>query len=328
MLDLVREAPIGVAIRFLSRNRLLQHPEERADFQLPAQYAAILAGEKITPHDETPPELANLEKAETIPDIVPPSTTNTLTLDLETMARITSLTSVKSVPYSNERMRNEQMLSIERTKTIPILPQKTEEGVILVDWYTTDDPANPHNWSTGKKNLVVAIIAVYTWVVYCTGPVYAASEFGGLAEHFGISPVFASLGLSMYTLAYGLGDLLFSPITEIPVVGRNSVYYLTFIVFFALSFGPPVVDSYGGLLAFRFFLGFFGSPALANGGATIGDVYDLIYIPYGLCWWVFSAWCGPALGPLIGGYAAMAKGWRWPMWCVTCPRPASVLERC
>jgi DHA1 family multidrug resistance protein-like MFS transporter len=115
-------------------------------------------------------------------------------------------------------------------------------------------------------------------------------------------------------LAYGVGDLLFSPLTEIPVVGRNPVYYLTFIIFWILAFPTAVVDSFGGLLALRFFLGFFGSPALANGGATIGDLYELIYIPYGLLWWVFSAWGGPAFGPLIGGFAAMAKGWRWPMW--------------
>lgn len=75
-----------------------------------------------------------------------------------------------------------------------------------------------------------------------------------------------------------------------------------------------MVNNYGGFLALRFFLGFFGSPALANGGATVGDLYSPIYIPYGLSWWVLSAWCGPAIGPLIGGFAAMAKGWRWPMW--------------
>jgi MFS family permease len=73
-------------------------------------------------------------------------------------------------------------------------------------------------------------------------------------------------------LAYGVGDLLFSPLTEIPVIGRNPVYYLTFIVFWVLTFPEAVVDSFGGLLALRFLLGFFGSPALANGGATIGDL--------------------------------------------------------
>ena len=94
----------------------------------------------------------------------------------------------------------------------------------------------------------------------------------------------------------------------------NTPLDLTFIVFWILSFPTATVSSYGGFLALRFFLGFFGSPALANGGATVGDLFSLIYIPYGLSFWVLSAWCGPAFGPLIGGFAAMAKGWRWPMW--------------
>ncbi len=92
-------------------------------------------------------------------------------------------------------------------------------------------------------------------------------------EHFGVSPVAATLGLALYVLAYGVGDLLFSPLTEIPIVGRNPIYFLTFIVFFGLSFPSAVVNNFSGLLALRFWLGFFGSPALANGGATIGDMF-------------------------------------------------------
>ncbi|KAH7025601.1 hypothetical protein B0J12DRAFT_771740 [Macrophomina phaseolina] len=56
-----------------------------------------------------------------------------------------------------------------------------------------------------------------------------------------------------------------------------------------LSFPTAVVNNFGGLLALRFFQGFFGSPALANGGATIGDMYSLIYIPYGLYWWTSAS---------------------------------------
>lgn len=30
--------------------------------------------------------------------------------------------------------------------------------------------------------------------------------------------------------------------------------------------------------------------------------------------WGISAVCGPVLGPLIGGFAAQANGWKWPIW--------------
>ena len=35
---------------------------------------------------------------------------------------------------------------------------------------------------------------------------------------------------------------------------------------------------------------------------------------YGIAVWGLSAVCGPVLGPLVGGFAAQAKGWRWTIW--------------
>lgn len=53
--------------------------------------------------------------------------------------------------YTRERYEVEQEEAIEKKQTRPIEPMKTADGDILVDWYTTDDPANPQNWSSWKK---------------------------------------------------------------------------------------------------------------------------------------------------------------------------------
>lgn len=315
MLDIIREAPLGQALRWVSRNRLLQYPEEKPNFELPSQYVLHLKqSEKPDVQDHDSQHSNGVIPRLKVNDDTPRSEFLRPELDdNESLSMVRIATSVHTAPYSNERMQIERELELERTKTIPILALVTSDGIILVDWYTTDDPANPQNWSSRKRGFIVFILCFYTWTVYCAGPIYSAAE-EGIVKQFGVSPVAVSLGLSLYVLAYGIGDLLFSPLTEIPMIGRNPVYFLTFIVFWVLSFPTAVVDNFGGLLALRFWLGFFGSPALANGGASIGDMYSLIYIPYGLSWWVFSAWAGPAFGPLIGGFAAMAKGWRWPMW--------------
>ena len=80
-----------------------------------------------------------------------------------------------------------------------------------------------------------------------------------------------------------------------------------------------LVDNFGGLLVLRFLQGFFGSPALATGGASMRDVvsftafallnaqYSLIKVPYLMCFWVAAATCGPALGPLIAGFSVAAE---------------------
>jgi len=72
--------------------------------------------------------------------------------------------------------------------------------------------------------------------------------------------------------ADGTGPLIFSPLSEIPVIGRNIPYLATFIIFVILCVPTALVDNFGGLLVLRFLQGFFGSPALATGGASMQDV--------------------------------------------------------
>ena len=71
------------------------------------------------------------------------------------------------------------------------------------------------------------------------------------------------------------------------------------------------MDNLGGLLVLRFLLGFFGSPCLANGGASMQDLYALLQLPYGLAFWTAAAFAGPALGPLLSGFSVYAENWRW-----------------
>src|SRR5215475_6257788 len=109
--------------------------------------------------------------------------------------------------------------------------------------------------------------------------------------------------------------MFFSPISEIPRIGRNPPYLYSFIAFFVISVALVFVDNFPGLIVLRFLQGLFGSPSLASGGASIGDVYDMYDAPYGYIWWVASIYCGPALGPLLSGYAVYSN-WRWPLYQV------------
>ena len=99
-----------------------------------------------------------------------------------------------------------------------------------------------------------------------------------------------------------------------PYIGRNPVYIGTLFAFVLLQFGVIYAKNFGMLLAFRFLTGLIGSPVLATGGATIADMYKPSKQVYGIGVWGISAVCGPAMGPLIGGFAAEAKGWQWPIW--------------
>ncbi|KAJ3496944.1 hypothetical protein NLG97_g2289 [Lecanicillium saksenae] len=184
---------------------------------------------------------------------------------------------------------------------------------LVVDWSSTDDDENPQNWSVGKKVFVSTLICLYTFTVYCGSSIYVPSV-EQLRTEFKVSETLASLGLAMYVLGYGLGPLLFSPLSEIPQIGRNPIYITTFFVYFILSIGASVCHNFAGFIVLRFLMGFFGSPCLATGAASLGDMLSVVKIPYAMSAWSGAMYAGPALGPLMSGYAVVAKGWRWSMW--------------
>lgn len=133
-------------------------------------------------------------------------------------------------------------------------------------------------------------------------------------KRFHVAQVPATLGLSLFVAGYGLGPMIWAPMSEIPETGRNPVYIGTLVVFVFFNFAVIYAKNFGMLLAFRFLTGFFGSPVLATGGATLADIYAPAKRAYAIGIWGLAAICGPVLGPLIGGFAAQHKNWQWPIW--------------
>lgn len=165
----------------------------------------------------------------------------------------------------------------------------------------------------GKKFLVTFLICLLTFSVYIGSAIYSAGT-QGVMEQFHVSQVAATLGLTLFVAGYGLGPMVWAPMSEIPQIGRNPVYIGTLIVFVFFQFAVIYAKNFGMLLAFRFLTGFFGSPVLATGGASLSDMYKPSKRAYAIGIWGMAAVCGPVLGPLVGGFAAQHKGWTWTIW--------------
>lgn len=231
----------------------------------------------------------------------------------------------------------------------------SEKGrdINLVSWYGPDDPENPQvcfgdvapgrrwndttpsrnlrkiqdtnitsqNWTIGKKVFVTFEICLLTTSVYIGSSIYSAGTESVMGI-FGIGRVAATLGLCLFVAGYGIGPMIFSPMSEIPHIGRNPVYLVTLALFVALQVPTALATNFGMLLAFRFITGFFGSPVLATGGASLADMYRPAKRAYAMSIWGISAICGPTLGPLIGGFAVQSAPlgggftapWTWPIW--------------
>lgn len=111
-----------------------------------------------------------------------------------------------------------------------------------------------------------------------------------------------------------IGPMVWSPLSELPPVGRSPTYVLTLFVFVFFQFAVIYATNFGMLLAFRFLTGFIGSPALATGAASMGDIWNPKMRDYMIIIWGAFAISAPVLGPLVGGFAAQAEGWKWTIW--------------
>ncbi|WWC58885.1 uncharacterized protein I303_101430 [Kwoniella dejecticola CBS 10117] len=204
---------------------------------------------------------------------------------------------------SDDRMANNDLQAEEGTKDDPN----------LVTWYGDDDPENPQNWSTSYKSFVAIQMSFLTFAVYIGSSIYSSGIEGVMAQ-FTVSQTTALVGLTVFVIGYGIGPMLWSPVTELSNVGRMPVYVGTLFIFVALQFPTIYANNIHTLLAMRFLAGFFGSPALAVGGATMGDMFKPKHLAYAIGVWGCGAVCGPVIGPLLGGFTYQAKGWTWPLW--------------
>ncbi|KFY03048.1 hypothetical protein O988_01719 [Pseudogymnoascus sp. VKM F-3808] len=310
MSDLIREAPLGQLLRWVTKNRLFPYPEELPGFELPEAYNQVLRSEKVP--IERPISRKDTKKEADSSGDEPISSPDSESYNQDIELQRT-LSRQDTRQFTQERLATEIQDAVERVASKPIYPVKTADGIVLVDWYSSDDPANPQNWSLGKKSWVGFLICLYTFVVYTGSAIYTAS-IPQVIEELHISEIDASLPLSLYVLAYGMGPLVFSPLSEIPRIGRSWVYIVTMTIFTIISIPAALVNNFAGLLVLRFLQGFFGSPCLATGAATMSDMVSMLYLPYALIAWVSAAYCGPALGPLLSGFAVGAKDWHWSLW--------------
>ncbi|THX81932.1 putative caffeine resistance protein 5 [Aureobasidium pullulans] len=259
MSDLFRDAPVGQMIRWMTKNKYLQYPEEKDT----SMYGKFINREKSG-----------------------------------NMARYGQPNPPEDEEKEEKQNDNQDWHDIEFSQRESCNPEKGKD-VNLVDWWGPNDPECPTNWNQGKKFFVTFLICLLTTSIYIGASIYSAGE-QQITMVFGVSTVVATIGLTLFVAGYGLGPTIWSPMSEIPQIGRNPIYMNAVNI--------------GMLFAFRFLTGFFGSPVLATGGASLADMYVSRKRAYAIAIWGISAICGPVLGPLVGGFAAQHEDWTWPIW--------------
>lgn len=188
-----------------------------------------------------------------------------------------------------------------------------EKEYIVIDWDSDDDLENPYNWPTGAKVVFSVFIGLLTVSVYMGSAIYTPG-IDQLMKEFNINQTVATLPMTLFVFGYGMGPMVFSPLSENAVIGRTSIYIITLFIFFILQIPTALAKNITSLCILRFLGGIFASPILATGGASYMDVLNLPYMPVGLGSWGLAAWLGPTLGPFFGSILCVKAGWRWSFW--------------
>ncbi|KAI3317786.1 MFS general substrate transporter [Xylariaceae sp. AK1471] len=177
--------------------------------------------------------------------------------------------------------------------------------------FQPNDPENPKNWSKGFKWYITMVVAITCFVVAFSSSVITP-DIAGVAKEFNVSDEVALLSITLFVVGFGVGPLVFAPLSE--VYGRKIIYVSTLAVAVIFVIPGAVAKNIQTLLVARAIDGIAFSAPITIIGGTLADLWKAE--ERGIPMAAFSAapFIGPAIGPLAGGFLSDAAGWRWLYW--------------
>lgn len=180
----------------------------------------------------------------------------------------------------------------------------------IVTWVERD-PENPWNWSVFRRWVYTAIVACAVMQVALMSAI-VTGDFPDQMEHFHVSETVIALTVTLPVCGFGLGPLLWSPMSEL--FGRRPLWVFPTLVYIIFNIPCALAPNIGCLLASRFICGFFGSAPLTLAGGTIADIWGPTERGFAIALFAAAPYAGPVIGPLIGGFIGKYAGWQWLYW--------------
>jgi len=211
--------------------------------------------------------------------------------------------------------RRDTILSAIRSRpavnkfTHPLSHVKTSKAD-LVDFDGPDDPYHPLNWPLKKKIITTGVYGMVTMTATYASSAYSAGT-RAVAQEFGVGTQTATLGTTLFLFGFGLGPLLWAPLSEI--YGRRLAVMIPMFVGICFSFGTAVAKDLQTVMLTRFFGAFFASAPVTNTGGVLGDMFTADRRGYAMAGYAMAVVAGPVLGPIVSAAVVQepSLGWRW-----------------
>lgn len=226
-------------------------------------------------------------------------------------------------PYINEPQQADRLnwtnLSSEDTNPVDKIEaegftnEEPPDATFFVSFEGDDDPFDPHNWSFAARALVTAQLGAIALV----GGMAAAIDAPAIsqaAREFGISEVAESLATGIFLMGFGSSGFFGGPLSE--TFGRSPVYIGSLSVFALFTIGSALSPDLGSQLVCRFFAGFAACTPFTTAGGSLSDLWTPIERSYTFPLFATTAFVGPTIAPVIGGFVAESTvvSWRWTEW--------------
>ncbi|KAK3382760.1 major facilitator superfamily domain-containing protein [Lasiosphaeria ovina] len=198
-----------------------------------------------------------------------------------------------------------------KTGVLPAGPLNGTERNYKLVTFVEGDPENPKNWSRAYKWYCTMVVAVTCFVVaFCSSVITA--DIPGVAEEFNVSEEVALVSITVFVVGFGIGPMIFAPLSEI--YGRRVIYGSTLFIAVVFIIPCAVAKNIGTLIAFRTLDGIAFSAPMTLVGGTLADLWRTEERGVPMAAFSAAPFIGPAIGPLVGGFLADACGWRWLYW--------------
>ncbi|CAK9784646.1 putative polyamine transport protein specific for spermine [Cutaneotrichosporon oleaginosum] len=185
------------------------------------------------------------------------------------------------------------------------------KGRIIVD-FEPGSREDPRNWGKGRKWFCTLSCALLCLTV-ALGSAMPTGDLKSQANTLHVSMEAIFLSISLFVLGFGVGPLIFAPLSEL--IGRRPVYCISIFFYFIFTLPSCLAKNIATMLAGRMIAGIASSAPMTNVGGSIADVWAVE--ERGIPMAIFSStlFMGPCLGPLFGGWIALRTGnWRWIYW--------------
>tara|TARA_Y100000588_G_scaffold230317_1_gene244035 strand:+ start:1261 stop:2472 length:1212 start_codon:yes stop_codon:yes gene_type:complete len=170
--------------------------------------------------------------------------------------------------------------------------------------------------SSATGAAVIIILGILTAFGPISMDMYLPS-FPELVHYFKTTPSKAQLTLSAFTIAFGIGQLIYGPISD--RMGRRYVLLAGIAIYAVASVLCVLTNSIDELIIARFFQALGGAAGIVLSRAIIRDLFDKLEGARALSLMLLVPSLAALISPFVGGYILKFFGdWRLIFWVLTC----------